>query len=91
MNMEAGVTSPPRTSVDVDACHFKPRLQHLLMRLWNHRERAESGDRITLEQYRQPEIGGLDSALDLHAEQTYAALSEEQQRIAKRMFQRLTT
>ena len=68
-----------------------PRLQHLLMRLWDHRERSDVGGRITLEHYRRPEIDGLERALDLHAEETYGTLTEEHKRIAKRVFQRLTT
>ena len=81
-----------RLLVDASAAPDElPRLQHLLMRLWEHRERSEAGERMTLERYRHPEIGGLDRALDLHAEETYATLSEEQKRIAQRVFQRLTT
>jgi len=68
-----------------------PRLQHLLMRLWEYRKRSQGGDRITLEEYRHDEIKELERALDLHAEAIYNGLPEEQKRIAKRIFQRLTT
>jgi len=68
-----------------------PRLQHLLMRLWEYRKRSQGGDRITLEEYRHKEIKELERALDLHAEAVYNGLPEEQKRIAKRIFQRLTT
>jgi hypothetical protein len=61
-----------------------PRLQHLLMRLWDHRR-----GRITLDEYRLPEIGGFERALDIHAEETYGKLTAEQKRIAHRVFQRL--
>jgi hypothetical protein len=64
-----------------------PRLQHLLMRLWEFRK----GETITLDEYRLPKIGGLEQALDLHAEEVYATLTDEQKRIAQRVFQRLTT
>ena len=35
-----------------------PRLQHLLMRLWEHREQSDADERMTLGQYRLAEIGG---------------------------------
>src|SRR5260221_7431417 len=63
------------------------RLQPLLMRLWEHR----TGATITLDQYRLPKIGGLENALDLHAEEVYSTLTDEQKRIAQRVSQRLTT
>ncbi len=64
-----------------------PRLQHLLMRLWHSRS---SGDAMTLADYNQPEIGGLQSALDLHATRIFDSCTQRQKEIARRLFQALT-
>jgi len=63
-----------------------PQLQHLLMRLWELR----TGEIITLVDYRSPRIGELEQALDLHAEEVFAKLTDTQKSIAERVFQRLT-
>ncbi|MCP5120660.1 MAG: hypothetical protein GY953_58445, partial [bacterium] len=62
-----------------------PVLQHALMRSWGD---AEGAPAIKLEHYRQ--AGGMSGALNQHAQQLYEQLSEEEQGIAKRVFQRLT-
>jgi hypothetical protein len=64
-----------------------PRLQHLLKRLWEQRIDGN----IKLSQYHLPKIMGFKQALDLHAEEIYDPLTEEQKGIAQRVFQRLTT
>lgn len=63
-----------------------PRLQHLLMRLCEFR----TGETITMDEYRSAKLGGLEQALDRQAEEVYATLTDEQRRIAQRVFQRLT-
>jgi WD40 repeat protein len=69
-----------------------PLLQHAVMRLWD-RARARNSDpaqaiTLTLKDYEQ--LGGLARALSDHADEAYAELSDEQQRIATTLFKRLT-
>ena len=73
-----------RTSDDPDQL---PVLQHLLMRMWEIRERAGARSRIGREQYEA--VGGWDDALNRHAGAVWNAL-EDRWDLAKRMFQRLT-
>ncbi len=64
-----------------------PVLQHLLMRMWEIRERAGARSRIGMEQYAA--VGGWDDALNRHAAAVWNALGDRRD-LAKRMFQRLT-
>ena len=71
-----------------------PLLQHALMRMWQLHCNAEIASsaadhmELTLDDYEL--IGGLQYALSNHADETLAALSTEQQRIAQVLFRRLT-
>lgn len=60
-----------------------PLLQFALSELWNRRQ----GDRLTHSGY--DEIGGVQGAVTSRAEQTFAALSEPQKEIARRIFMQL--
>jgi WD40 repeat protein len=61
-----------------------PLLQHALLELWQHR----SDRMLTLAGYRV--TGGVEGALAQRAETTYAALSLEDQQVARRLLLRLT-
>jgi energy-coupling factor transporter ATP-binding protein EcfA2 len=68
-----------------------PILQHALMRTWdywvkNGKEPASLG----IKQYDNPEVGGMERALSLHADEAYDELSDAQKIIAQKMFKRLT-
>lgn len=66
-----------------------PVLQHALMRTWQHWRRVGDDKAISFEHY--DAVGGLQGALDRHAESVFLdALSEPQQKIAEAMFRRLT-
>jgi len=73
-----------------------PILQHALMRMWHLRLPASgetnqtSGIVLTLKDYESKEVGGLQHALSLHADEVLAELTPEQQRIAQILFRRLT-
>ena len=62
-----------------------PVLEHALMRTWQESAGESS---IQLEHYSR--AGRMSGALNQHAKQLYSELSEPQQAIAKRVFQRLT-
>ncbi len=64
-----------------------PVLQHLLMRMWEVRERSAAGSRIAAEHYKA--VGGWDDALNLHADAVWNELGARRD-LAKRIFQRLT-
>jgi WD40 repeat protein len=61
-----------------------PLLSHALLETWQHR----SGRRLTLRGYH--EAGGVHGAIAKTAESVFAALSPEQQTLARRIFLRLT-
>ena len=62
-----------------------PLLQHALMRLWD----LDDGDRLlTLREL--DNLGGLRRALEDHAEEAFAELDADQQRIAEALFRSLT-
>ena len=64
-----------------------PLLQHVLMRLWDSAAK-HSSKTLTSDAY--SEIGGLENALDKHANIVYEGLTGDQQRIAEIIFRRLT-
>ena len=73
-----------------------PILQHALMRMWTRRSIAAAGGEedakgarycLSLQDYRS--IGGLGAALSNHAEEALGELDDEQQRVARVIFQRL--
>jgi tetratricopeptide (TPR) repeat protein len=64
-----------------------PVLQHALMRTWEEWERR-GGDQI--EECDYETVGRFEGALNKHADQVFESLSEHEQRIAERVFKRLT-
>jgi tetratricopeptide (TPR) repeat protein len=68
-----------------------PILQHALMRTWDYWEKHRSnGEPIALEHYDNKEVGGMDHALSIHADEAYLELADDQRFIAEKMFKRLT-
>lgn len=69
-----------------------PRLQHALMRMWQRRSAAVAGTAepvvLTVDDYEA--VGGFAQALSDHADEALSELTQDQQRIVKRIFQRLT-
>jgi WD40 repeat protein len=64
-------------------------LQHALNRTWARWEH-EGGARGVLDLAHYESIGGMQHALDRHAEKAYAELDVQQQRICERVFKALT-
>ena len=62
-----------------------PVLEHALMRTWQ-----ESAGESSIQLAHYSRAGRMSGALNQHAKQLYSELSEPQQAIAKRVFQRLT-
>lgn len=74
---------------------YLPLMQHALMRMWNRVTADQAADEdefhevlLTLDEYEA--VGGLKLALSNHANESYAALTEAQQRIAMVMFRCLS-
>jgi hypothetical protein len=65
-----------------------PVLQHALMRTWQHWENRRDDSLIDLRHYE--EIGTLQNAVNLHAQEAYISLTESQQKIAEKLFKCLT-
>ena len=66
-----------------------PLLQHALMRTYQHwQQRKQPENAISHTDYET--VGGIEKALSQHANECFAALDDDQQRIAKLIFQRLT-
>ncbi|WP_214110629.1 nSTAND1 domain-containing NTPase [Acrocarpospora catenulata] len=61
-----------------------PLLSHALQETWRHR----SGERLTLAAYQR--VGGVNGAIAQTAERVYAELGPGEQRLARRVFLRLT-
>jgi tetratricopeptide (TPR) repeat protein len=68
-----------------------PILQHAMMRTWDYwqKHRGDS-EQIDIKHYDNKEVGGMEHALSLHADEAYNELTEAQQLIAEKMFKRLT-
>lgn len=68
-----------------------PILQHAMMRTWDYwqKHRGDS-EQIDIKHYDNKEVGGMEHALSLHADEAYNELTEAQQHIAEKMFKRLT-
>jgi WD40 repeat protein len=66
-----------------------PLLQHVLMRTWSQWRKSDPSQkrRIELEDYEHPAVGGMEHALDLHAEEL---LKDAPLEIARTIFKRLT-
>jgi len=66
-----------------------PLLQHLLMRLWDGAV-AAGLERPVLDEDSLAALGGLDAALDRHADGAFAELDPDQRAIAETLFRALT-
>lgn len=66
-----------------------PRMQHLLMRLWNHCPQQEDGGKLlTVADYEA--VGGFEDALSRHADEAFAELDDTGRRIAESLFRALS-
>ena len=63
-----------------------PVLEHALMRTWQEGD-TQGATRLELGHYEK--IGRMSGALNQHAQRLYSELSEEEQAVAKKLFQRL--
>ena len=90
----AGASMTPRLVQQLlndadDSLDHLPVLQHVLMRTWGAaRDARLSGQQVDLPHYEA--AGGIGQALNRHAEEIHASLSEPQRQIARRLFQRIT-
>ncbi|MDC7999947.1 hypothetical protein POV26_02775 [Aequorivita todarodis] len=66
-----------------------PLVQHALMRMWNHKHGAGTNGELNLESYKQ--IGGIENALSMHADEALKELKPDELSLAKALFQALTT
>ncbi len=66
-----------------------PLLQHALMRTWDYEVKTDNNGELDINDYEA--IGTIDKALSNHADEALAPMNEEERRIARIMFQALTT
>ncbi|MDN3723570.1 hypothetical protein QRD02_04190 [Aequorivita sp. SDUM287046] len=66
-----------------------PLVQHALMRMWTHKYPASAHGELDLQDYN--DIGGIENALSVHANEALNELSPDEQALAKVLFQALTT
>ncbi len=66
-----------------------PLVQHALMRMWDHKHGAGTNGELNLEGYKQ--IGGIENALSIHADEALKELKPDELLLAKALFQALTT
>lgn len=66
-----------------------PLVQHALMRMWDYKKKSNQGAELDLEDYNQ--IGGIENALSLHADEALKELKPDEVLLAKHIFQALTT
>ncbi|MEM0516901.1 nSTAND1 domain-containing NTPase [Aequorivita flava] len=66
-----------------------PLVQHALMRMWDYEVRVDKSGELDLEDYKQ--IGGIENALSVHADEALKELKPEEVSLAKSLFQALTT
>lgn len=66
-----------------------PLLQHALMRMWDFENNENKSGEIDLLDYEK--IGGINKSLNNHADEALASLNDNEQKIAKKIFQSLTT
>lgn len=65
-----------------------PLVQHALMRMWDHEVNINKSGELDFEDYHQ--IGGIEKALSIHADEASEGMSAIDIGIAKEMFQALT-
>ena len=66
-----------------------PLVQHALMRMWDFKKESNPGAELDLADYNN--IGGIENALSLHADEALNELKPEEAQLAKHIFQALTT
>jgi len=66
-----------------------PLVQHALMRMWNYKKNTNSTGELNPEDYK--EIGGIENALSMHADEALKELKPDELPLAKTLFQALTT
>ena len=66
-----------------------PLLQHVLMRTWDYEMKKDRNGEIDLHDYE--EVGFIDKALSVHADEAMKGLNDNEKHIAQLMFQSLTT
>ena len=66
-----------------------PLLQHALMRVWDYEKNTDKNNELDLNDYEQ--IGGIEKALSIHADDAIVGMNETDLLIIKKMFQALTT
>ena len=66
-----------------------PLAQHALMRMWNHAYPTGANGELGLHHYRN--IGGIENALSMHANEALNELTPDELPLAKVLFQALTT
>jgi len=66
-----------------------PVLQHALMRMWEHDWRTGQSGSLNLKDYN--EIGGIEEALSIHAEEALDEIDIDDRKFARRIFKGLTT
>ncbi len=66
-----------------------PLVQHALMRMWNYKKSNDATGELNLEDYKQ--IGGIENALSMHADEALKELKSDELPLAKALFQALTT
>ncbi|MGM0498087.1 MAG: hypothetical protein ACQESJ_09235 [Bacteroidota bacterium] len=66
-----------------------PLMQHALMRTWDYWQTIQHGDtKITLSCYKN--IGGMEKALSVHANEIFNELEEDKKKICERLFKSIT-
>jgi hypothetical protein len=68
-----------------------PLLQHVLMRMWHRAQETDGAEKVVLRAQDYENVGGMAGALSKHADAVMDELDDEQKRLARIMFQRLTT
>jgi hypothetical protein len=66
-----------------------PLLQHSLMRIWNHEMTVDKNGELDLNDYKN--IGGVEKALNDHADEALEGMSDQDLLITEKIFQALTT
>jgi len=67
-----------------------PLMQHALMRLWSRATAFKDSGVVVLDSDTYTQIGGIENALNLHANEVFTSLGEPQRRIAEVLFRCLS-
>jgi len=66
-----------------------PLLQHVLMRTWNYEMSTDKNGELDVEDYYN--VGRIENALSIHADEVLLGMSTEESKVTERMFQALTS